>query len=87
LPRCSSWSTGIKREGKGFSKEDPHASNSNPRCPPPRPRPLTIPSNPNQLWLALPADQRLQLLLALSRVVAVHLASSPVPQEVTYEQA
>jgi hypothetical protein len=34
----------------------------------------------------LPADNRAQLLLALSRVVAAHLAPSPVLREVTHEQ-
>jgi hypothetical protein len=72
--------------GRGISKEDFHASTWNPRRPPPRPLKLTRPRKPKQLWLALPADNRAQLLRALSRVVAAHLAPSPGLREVTHEQ-
>jgi hypothetical protein len=61
--------------------------NLEPPLSPPRPLQVTLPSKPNQLWLALPADNRAQLLLALSRVVAAHLAPPPVQREVTNEQA
>ena len=56
------------------------------RRPPPRPLRLTPPSNPSQLWLVLPADNREQILNALSRVVAEHLALPPILREVTHEQ-
>ena len=72
--------------GSGIIKEDPHASISNRRRPPPRPLRLIRPSNPSQLWLVLPADNREQILNALSRVVAEHLALSPILREVTHEQ-
>jgi hypothetical protein len=39
------------------------------------------------LWLVLPADNREQILGALSRVVAEHLALSPILREVTHEQS
>ena len=74
------------RVGRGINQEEPHASTTNRRCPPPRPRRLTRPSNPSQLWLALPAENREHILNALSRVVAEHLALPPVVREVTHEQ-
>jgi len=86
LPRCSNSQTGPKRGGTGVSQEAPHASTSNRRCPPPRPRQLTRPRQPSQLWLALPAEDRAQILNALSRVVAEHLTPPPNLQEVTHEQ-
>jgi hypothetical protein len=54
--------------------------------PPPRPLKRKRPSNPSQLWLVLPADNREQILNALGRVVAEHLALSPILREVTHEQ-
>jgi hypothetical protein len=39
------------------------------------------------LWLVLPADNREQILSALGRVVAEHLALPPNLREVTHEQA
>jgi hypothetical protein len=72
--------------GSGISKEDPHASISNRRRAPPRPLRQKRASNPSQLWPVLPADNREQILNALSRVVAEHLALSPIPREVTHEQ-
>ena len=53
---------------------------------PPPPSKLTRPSKPGQLWLALPGENREQILNALSRVVAEHLTKPPVVQEVTHEQ-
>jgi hypothetical protein len=53
--------------------------------PPPRPHRRLPPSNPSELWLALPGANREQILNALSRVVAEHLALPPIPQEVTHE--
>jgi hypothetical protein len=66
-------------------KEDPHASNRNQLCPPPRrrrPAPLT---QPGPLWQALPAAQRDGILNALGRVVVAHLTRPPRP-EVTHER-
>ena len=54
--------------------------------PPPRPRKLTRPRQPSQLWLALPAEDRAQILRALGRVVAERLTPPPDRQEVTHEQ-
>jgi hypothetical protein len=72
--------------GSGISKEDPHARIWNRRRPPPRPLSRKRPSNASQLWLVLPADNRAQILNALSRVVAEHLTLSPILREVTHEQ-
>jgi hypothetical protein len=72
--------------GSGISKEDRHASISNRRRPPPRSLKQKRPSNPSQLWLVLPADNREQILNALGRVVAEHLTLSPSLREVTHEQ-
>jgi hypothetical protein len=72
------------RVGKGINQEEPHASTANHRCSPPRRLPR--PSNPSQLWLALPTENREHILNALSRVVAEHLAVPPTLQEVTHEQ-
>jgi hypothetical protein len=72
--------------GRGMSKEGHYASTSNRHCPPPRPsRPKRL-SNPGQLWLALPAENREHILNALSRVVAEQLTMPPVAREVTHEQ-
>jgi hypothetical protein len=68
-----------------MSKEGHHASTSNRPCPPPRPNRLKRPINPCQLWLVLPAENREQILTALSRVVAEHLTRLPVLREVTHE--
>jgi hypothetical protein len=57
-----------------------------PLSPPPPPRKLTPLRQPSQLWLALPAEERTQILNALSRVVAEHLTPPPKPQEATHEQ-
>ena len=72
--------------GSGISKEDPHAAISNHRRPPPRPLRQKLPSKPSELWPVLPADNREQILNALSRVVAEHLVLSPILREVTHEQ-
>jgi hypothetical protein len=42
---------------------------------------------PCQLWLALPATDREQILNALGRVVAEHVAKPPVLREVTHEHS
>jgi hypothetical protein len=72
--------------GSGISKEDHCAAISNHRRPPPRRLRQKPPSKPNELWPVLPADNREQILNALSRVVAEHLVLSPILREVTHEQ-
>jgi len=67
-------------------QEGHHASILIHPCPPPRPSGLKRPSSPRQLWAALPTADREQVLNALSRVVAEHLARPVVPREVTHEQ-
>ena len=74
------------RVGRRFSKEDPHASTWKRPYPPPRRTRRQCLSNPGQLWRALPAENRDQILNALSRVVAEHLTMPPVLREVTHEQ-
>jgi hypothetical protein len=73
----------VTRVGRGINLEEPHAPTANRRCPPPRKLPR--PSNPSQLWLALPAENREHILNALSRVVAEHLVLPPTLPEVTHE--
>jgi hypothetical protein len=68
-------------------KEVLHAATSNSRYPPPRRVRVRRPSSPRQLWAALAAVNREQILKALSRVVAEHLALPPIQQEVTHEQS
>ena len=65
------------------------ASCANPEPPlsPPRLREPARPSNPSQLWLALPAENREHILNVLSRVVAEHLVLPPTLPEVTHEQS
>jgi hypothetical protein len=83
LLQLADWSHARRR---GFSQEEPHASTSNRRCPPPRPRKLTRPRQPSQLWRVLPLEDRARILNALSRVVAEHLTLPPKLKEVTHEQ-
>ena len=73
--------------GSGISKEDHRAAISNHCRPPPRPPRQKPPSKPSELWPVLPADNREQILNALSRVVAEHLVLPPNRREVTHEQA
>lgn len=72
--------------GRGILKEGHHASTTNQLCAPPRPSRPQPPSQVSQLWLALPADNRQQILKALSRVVIEHLTLAAAPREVTHEQ-
>ena len=44
------------------------------------------PDNLGQVWRALTAENREQILNALSRVVAEHLTRPPLLQEVTHER-
>jgi hypothetical protein len=73
--------------GRRISKESPHATITNRSSPPPRKVRRKRPRHPSQLWLALPAADRSQILNALSRVVAEHLALPSILREVTHEQA
>src|SRR6516225_2767622 len=84
-PCCNSW-IGITGIDRSAPKEGPHASTWNQPCPPPRPTKRVRPTQPNQLWLGLPAANREGILNALSRVVAAHLPRSPVRREVTHER-
>jgi len=70
-----------------FRKEDRHASTCNRPYPPPRPTGSPGLLHPGQLWQALTAENRAQILNALSRVVAEHLRVPPVLREVTHERA
>jgi hypothetical protein len=67
-------------------KEVRHAAASNRRCPPPRRVRRRRPTCPRQLWPALAASNREQILSALSRVVAGRLVAPPLRREVTHEQ-
>jgi hypothetical protein len=74
------------RAARRTNQEGPHASIAIRPCPPPRPKRLKRPGSPRQLWMALPAADRDQILSALSRVLAEHLARPVLPGEVTHEQ-
>ena len=54
--------------------------------PPPRPIGLTHPMQARQRWLALTAEEREQIVRALSRVVANHLTKLPNLPEVKHER-
>ena len=60
--------------------------NREPPLSPPRLNRPKRPTKPCQLWLVLPAENRDQILNALSRVVAEHLTRLPVLREVTHER-
>jgi hypothetical protein len=76
----------MPRGDTSIRQEGPHASRSIHPCPPPRPSPCAQPLPVSQLWHTLTTDQRRHILNALSRVVAAHLISSPLPREVPYER-
>jgi hypothetical protein len=54
---------------------------------PPRSPERTRPLNPGQRWQALTAENRDQILNALSRVVAEHLTKAPPLREVTHDRS
>lgn len=55
-------------------------------CPPPRRIEPQARQPLNQLWPALPLEERQRALRTLSRVVALQLDANPVPREVSHDE-
>jgi hypothetical protein len=83
---CCSWQAGLPRGGKPISKEGHHVSTRKPLYPPPRLPKLARSVQPKKLWRTLADEDRDQILNALSRVVAAHLAKALLQREVTHER-